>query len=270
MLVLPFGRWYVLVRAAGLTLSGREAVQVTMIGSFANIFVPSGLGQDGIKLYYLAKANTQRTTDSISTLIMDRILGIVGLMLLGTIFGGLFLSHSISQSFGKVVFLLSSTLALMLFGLLLLFDSRASETIGRLTRLTSLCNLGRSLHQYKSRKLVLLFAFVLSLIGHLANMLATYLTFSILRSGASLLDSFTITPIVNLSGMLPLTPLGIGVTDGVAESLYAMLHVSHGAEMTMILRAITVVLCALGGIALLVPIARAEGPLPAHLRPDDT
>jgi glycosyltransferase 2 family protein len=269
MLVIPFVRWYVLICAIGLSLSRREAVQAALVGCFANIFVPSGLGQDGIRLYYLTKANAQRTADSVSTIVIDRVLGVAGLMMLGVLFGGLFLSRNFSQSFAEVVVVVAGILTFLLIVLLLLFDSRVSERIERIVRLTSLRNLARSLHQYKSQKLALLIAFVLSLIGHLANVLSTYLTFSILGSGASLLDCLAITPIVNLSGMLPLTPLGIGVTDGVAEALYAIVHVSEGAEMTMILRAVTISLCALGGIALLVPVAGAESPVPAQLRTGD-
>jgi hypothetical protein len=63
-------------------------------------------------------------------------------------------------------------------------------------------------------------------------------------------------PLVFLSGIIPLTPLGIGVTDSVAVALFAAAGIRGAAETTTLIRGVLVAISALCAPAYLVPVER--------------
>jgi uncharacterized membrane protein YbhN (UPF0104 family) len=80
--------------------------------------------------------------------------------------------------------------------------------------------------------------------------MATYL--SLLALGAddpSLAAVIAITCMLNLVWMVPITPLGLGVTDTAAEFLFALIGISVGAEQQMLIRLFGVLLSLAGGLA---------------------
>jgi hypothetical protein len=56
-----------------------------------------------------------------------------------------------------------------------------------------------------------------------------------------------------MSQAIPLTPLGLGVTEGIASVLYPVVGLRGGAEVVILLRAFTVLLFALCGLSFLKP-----------------
>jgi uncharacterized membrane protein YbhN (UPF0104 family) len=70
---------------------------------------------------------------------------------------------------------------------------------------------------------------------------------------------FFAAPLVILSSLIPLTPLGIGVTDGAAAELFARAAMPGGAAVTMLLRAVFVVICLGCGVALLKTVNGING-----------
>jgi uncharacterized membrane protein YbhN (UPF0104 family) len=61
-------------------------------------------------------------------------------------------------------------------------------------------------------------------------------------------------PLVILTGVLPLTPLGLGVTDAVALMVFSTIHISSGANAVMLSRITFVAISALCGLAWFVPL----------------
>lgn len=75
-------RWWLLLRASGLTVPRRHVFRLTMVGNFLNFCMPVGTtGGDVVKAYYAAK-HTDRRTDAVMTIVMDRIAGLLGLVVL--------------------------------------------------------------------------------------------------------------------------------------------------------------------------------------------
>ena len=56
--------------------------------------------------------------------------------------------------------------------------------------------------------------------------------------------------------MVPVAPLGLGVSDSLGEELYAGFSITEGAEVTMLVRAIVVGWCVLGAVGFLIPLTR--------------
>jgi len=76
-------RWWSIVRAVGLDLGLYAAFRIQMIGMFFNAFLFGVTGGDLFKAYYIAAgAGRERKAAAVTTVIVDRVVGIVGLLLL--------------------------------------------------------------------------------------------------------------------------------------------------------------------------------------------
>ena len=74
-------RWQVLLRALEIEVPLRRLIYLYFVGSFFNIFLPSGLGGDAVKMAELA-ASTDRAPEAIGTTLVDRATGLWVLFLL--------------------------------------------------------------------------------------------------------------------------------------------------------------------------------------------
>ena len=72
-----------------------------------------------------------------------------------------------------------------------------------------------------------------------------------LRQQVALLAISTVTPLVTVLRILPISPLGLGVTDAAAEELYPLVGMEGGAENQMLIRGVFILVSLLCGIAFL-------------------
>lgn len=75
-------RWKFLSAASGFKLSLREFYDYYLIGMFFNLFLPGAIGGDMLRLYYLAKSTGRRKREALLTLLAERGVGLVALLLL--------------------------------------------------------------------------------------------------------------------------------------------------------------------------------------------
>src|SRR5688572_9770363 len=72
--ILYAWRWWLLLSVAGLDISLGTAIRSYLIGVFANNFLPSTIGGDATKIYYLGREHGYRTI--LATVVVDRVLGL--------------------------------------------------------------------------------------------------------------------------------------------------------------------------------------------------
>jgi hypothetical protein len=77
-------RWLVLLRALEIPVPLRRLVRLYFVGSFFNIFLPSGFGGDAIRMMELARYSKQGP-EAIGTVLVDRANGLWVLFLMGLI-----------------------------------------------------------------------------------------------------------------------------------------------------------------------------------------
>lgn len=78
-------RWNLLLRAQQVHLPFRRAWGLVMIGNLFNIVIPGAVGGDLVKGYYVARAAGSRGTHAATAVVMDRVAGLVGLLVLGAL-----------------------------------------------------------------------------------------------------------------------------------------------------------------------------------------
>ena len=68
-------RWQVLLQAVDMTVPLKRLVYLYFVGAFFNIFLPTGLGGDAVKMAELARS-TRRAPEAIGTTLVDRATGL--------------------------------------------------------------------------------------------------------------------------------------------------------------------------------------------------
>jgi len=73
-------RWWLLLRAQGLTRSLHWAHVATWIGNFYNAFLLGGLGGDAVRAFYLCRDEPDRRAAGLAATLLDRVMGLIVLL----------------------------------------------------------------------------------------------------------------------------------------------------------------------------------------------
>jgi uncharacterized protein (TIRG00374 family) len=212
--LLTFVRWYILVRAQGLPFTLPNALRLGLIGYYLSTFLPGSVGGDIIKATYIAREQSRRTV-AVATVLIDRAIGLVGLVWLVALVGGTFWATGylgqivISAEAGETLeFIVATAVALagasVAFWFLLGFlpQRRADKFAWRLTKIPkvghSVAEFWRAVWMYRCRGRSVAAALGLAMIGHVGFVLTYYLAALTLSRAAdvpSLAVHFLIVPV---------------------------------------------------------------------------
>jgi uncharacterized protein (TIRG00374 family) len=247
------GAWRcrVLLQAKGLDASVSYAVVLYFTSQFFNIFLPTSLGGDVARGYYLGKKTGHRA-DAAATVIMERLLGFVALIMLVMI--ALPFCFMLVEDATILYVALSLCLAVLLFILALLSprvtDFALSHRIRSLERLSGQVKaLLNSLRSFEGRSRLVL-ALILSLGFQLVAAYTTYLLAIGLGQSIPLLYFFLIFPLVQIISMFPFTLSGLGVREGAFVYLFTLMGVDPqtGLSIGLLFFAQLLVLSIIGGM----------------------
>jgi hypothetical protein len=75
-------RWQFLSEPLGFKLSLREFYDYYLIGMFFSLFLPGSIGGDAVRMFYLAKSANRKKREALLTLLAERGVGLVALLVL--------------------------------------------------------------------------------------------------------------------------------------------------------------------------------------------
>ena len=250
-IVLMLARWWILLQAQDIPISLRHVLGIGFRGAFANLFVPGGLGVDGMRLLYLQRHHREKLVVGFSSLVLDRLLAFIALLLLGIGFGLALLFVQYNRW----------TVQLIVFNSILLFALLALGAVvcgflplvivGWLRRFKIIDEAIGAMHVYRNRRLALVLCLLTALIGHFSNCISACFALVTLGFSGKVLGVFAVTPVIILARMIPLTPLGLGISDSVAEEMYLMAGMEGGAEVHMLRRATSILIFLVCGLTYL-------------------
>jgi len=250
-------RLNLLFAGEGLCIPFGRVVQLSFIGFFFNNFMPTAVGGDIVKAYYVNK-QTKETTKSFISVFMDRFIGVASFILIAVL--ALLLSwESISNELKRIV-LVFAFCGGGIF-LVILNGTFAKFVLNLFSRL-KLWGLGGRLskvymavHEYRNKKAVIFSVFGVSIIAQCLYFSVVYLLARSLGTKPSLATVFMVMPIVSLVSMLPSLG-GLGLREGALVALLGPVIGTDNAFSVGILLLATLFILSLIGAAIYISAAQ--------------
>lgn len=234
-------RWYLLVRALELPFTLRDACRLGLVGVFFNTFLPGSIGGDLLKAYFIARENRERKTRAVATVLIDRALGLFGLVLFVAVLGAGAWGLGEERLAGnaelqRLIELMAVCSGATVAGFIVLgyLPQRRVDRFAR--RLRWLPKIGGVLAEfwyavwmYRQRPRTMAWGVVLSAASHVALVLAFHAasrvfpaTGTAAERPASLAEHLVIAPIGFIVQALPVSPGGVGVGEAAFAGLYQL------------------------------------------------
>jgi glycosyltransferase 2 family protein len=247
-IVSTFVRWFILVRVIEPRFTLRAAILLGFIGNTFNLVIPGAVGGDLIKAAYLVRMNIKKT-QAIASMVIDRVVGLLGLFILASIAGVLAWPKA-SGNVAKLIVAawvatgLGALLLAMIFGQVISRNFPQLDTgHSRLGVIVS--ELKAMSTTYRRRLGVVMFCTLMAMGNHSLNVVAFYLVGRMLfppvepgspigdlQMTTTLAQHFLMAPLTLFTMVVPLPFGALGLTEGVSDQLFELVgHPSGGLAM---------------------------------------
>lgn len=232
MAALSFVRWHILIRALGIDVRLVDSLRLGALGFALNFVSPGSIGGDFFKAIFLAHGHPGRRTESIASVVADRVMGLLTMFLvasIGILATGLMDAGSQALNVLCKVILTCSLIGWIGF-IVLLFAGKftgnwvrdRSESIPVVGK--TIVRLLRAVEVYRGQIPMLLAAFAVSIAMTLCYTTSYYLVARGLPLNApTWSEHLVIVPMAGLVGSLPVTFNGFGTTEYAVDELYKVM-----------------------------------------------
>jgi len=261
-------RLVLMVGIQGVRLRYWDAIKLTFAGNFFNFALPGTTGGDLVKAYYITHY-THLKTEVVTTIFLDRAIGLLGMVLLAS---GAILLMRIPAEFNYLIVVLVVIFGSLMVGALVVFSRRLRHAL-RLPELTEklpfgaqLLRIGRATVAMRQHKLRVGASLVLTLILQSIVMISAAVMAQSLGMTGGMPYYFAYVSIGFLIAAVPISPpQAIGVMEAAYVQFFTqggMNTASQAVAFALAVRLIQLV-WALPGI--LVPLLGAHLPRKAEL-----
>lgn len=235
-------RWFILLKGMGLNVSFARVVHLHYTGMFFNASMPGAVGGDIIKAVYVIRDHqkTSQKTPAMLTILLDRIVGVMGLFLLGFVslvfnFNS-FISNAVLQPIVAVI-LVFFGFTCVFYLLVFLKIPPEKDPVMRFVNLkvygfSVLRKIYSALLVYRKRPMTLVYALGLSVL--IQCMVMGYfilLTETLVQVNVDAWDFAGIYPVGLFTTALPLAPGGLGVGHVAFEKLFELIGLTNGGNV---------------------------------------
>jgi len=238
-------KWQIILRAQGLDLSLKKLWQIYWMGLFFNNFLPSSIGGDALRIFWVGK-ETQDSPGATTSVVIERILATTALALVGLV-GCLVIPNPWPEVIMMFVLLIILTMILLI---LIIFGKLPGFILKRQNRVTQfLMGLIHHGHNVRKRPMAILWATVWSIVFQVCVVGTNYSIFRGLNlETVGWLKLLYVIPVTSVAAMLPLGINGYGVREGAYVLLLRPYNVPQaGAFTASLLFAFLVSVCSLWG-----------------------
>ncbi len=236
VLVVLAVRLKLLLQGNGIPMPLTQAIQITCYGSFCGAFLPGLVGGDLVRAGYICALPRVPRIRATTCVFFDRLMGVYALILLGALglAFGMFRSMPLRHLAPTVYLLLAGATVGGGVGLLAIRRPRLRAILARLLPRAVSSRIIEMLTamQVSARNLGLLV--LLSLASHALTVFGFFAVGGLFGDHLSLSEHCAVDPLAMLMNIVPLTPGGIGVTEGAFAYLYQALSSENGALIGLI------------------------------------
>lgn len=245
-MVITAWRLCVLLRARGLHLSLWASVRLTLIGLLFSTCLPGATGGDAVRMYYAMAGNAGRRTEVATVILLDRALGMLGLLLLPLPFA--LLAPPLQDGILSGLVGGAATFAAVLVGGAFLFFATGIRTSRAFVWLLAKVPGGRvietmidTVYAYRKAPGALLAGVGISALAHLTTVLILVLFSRVITPDASAWQIGVLIPLGLVANGLPVTPGGLGVGEAAFDRLFTLAGLTGGIELMLGWRFLTLI-----------------------------
>jgi uncharacterized protein (TIRG00374 family) len=235
---VTFVRWFFLARVVEPSFRLGAAVLLGFIGNLFNLVIPGAVGGDFVKAAYLMRMQVKKT-QAIASMVIDRILGLLGLFILAGI-AGLVAWPVASVKVRGLIVVVWAAVAAGFLTLALIFTQGLTRNFPRLLeghsrRATILRELNVMSSTYRRRLSVVAVCLAMAMVTHSLFVVAYYLVSLTLfpERLPTLAQHFLMVPLALFSTAVPLPFGALGLSEEVNQELFKLVGHPGGAIAMM-------------------------------------
>lgn len=218
-----------------------QIAMTNWIGLFFSSILPGAVTGDLIKLIYIKKHDqTLNKTFLITSALLDRILGLTGLLFLSGMFSLIYFNEitKVSPNIAHIVYINFLLFAGSVFFFFLLFSKHKIQKmllhiifkiplIGH-----KVVSIFEQIFALGEHKKVFFKCFLLSVCSQFFNIIAFWVVSSPFYPGHLPLPyAFTFIPIGQIAVAIPISPAGLGVGHALFQNLFSLVNINNGASL---------------------------------------
>jgi len=252
--VFCFLRWVMLLKTVKIHLPLKRVAISYAGGTFFSLFLPSTIGGDLARSIDLS-AHTQRPREVVATVLLDRLSGYAGLVIVALF--SLIIGWDLIKEQKAAITMVAAISALLIIILVVLFNE---FLYSRINRLLHSPNAGKiremitSLHQeiyvFRRHKKVIVNNLVLSVLVQAVVPLASYIMALSLGANFKPIYFFVFWPIIGAVTLMPISIGGLGVRENLAVFFFTRVGMSENLALLIALLnfAFMLIYGAIGGL----------------------
>lgn len=225
-------RWKFLLRAQKINITPGRSYLYILVSFFFNNFLPSGLGMDMIRSAYAG--GRENFEKALGTSIMERILGMIGMMLIGV-----FAVFSGKAEFAKISILYIGMILLIIM-IYYFFISLKIEWLKEKLLSIKFFSLGDSLRKfyrafkiYKNKRKTIIIGISYSVLVQVFIILINYFIAKGLSLPIPIFALIAYIPIITVISLIPLTINGLGLREAAYVHFFCLLNITEGQAMSL-------------------------------------
>ena len=248
--IIMLSRWFVIIRALDLKVSVWNVVRYFFIGLFGNLFLPSSIGGDVIKIIGLCKFSDQKPR-VVASVLLDRLSGFVSIAFISAcsfVFG-----HALIQDNAILVIIVAMSAALLSI-LTILFNEPIYEFFFRIFNWlpkfkNKLMEMHYDISLLKAKPVQGFKAVLLACLGQVVFIVCFYFITRALHQEIPFIYFLVFIPLICVASSFPSIG-GLGVREFGAAYLFAKVGVAEevAVSMSLISFFFMVILGLLGGV----------------------
>ncbi len=226
-------RWFIFIRALDLKSPKREVVRYFFVGLFGNLFLPTAIGGDIIKILGLCKDNDQKAK-VVASVLLDRLSGYGGVVLVPLV--ALIFSYRNINAI-EVIFMVAILAAGSLTLFFILFNHKVysfvCQIFNKIPKIKNgLMNLHYNIALLKDKKLAGLKAVLMATLGQAVFASTFILLAKSLNQDINPIYFFVFIPLTCVASLIPSIG-GLGVREAGTAYLFYKVGVDAGVAVSM-------------------------------------
>jgi uncharacterized protein (TIRG00374 family) len=222
-ILLASVRLRLIARVQSIVMTYSDALSLTYIGYFFNNFLPTSIGGDVVKAYYLSKRNIEKT-GSYTSVFIDRAIGLVTMVLMAFV-ALLFAGAGIVER--PVKYMIYAITALSAAGVVFMLNEAVARKFSAILFIVrpvekQLKKAYRAINSYRHHTILIIQSLAISIASQLLFFASMGTLALSIGSRISALDLLLRMPIISMLSLLP-SINGLGLREGATVLLFGPL-----------------------------------------------